>query len=407
MSQLHRTGALLGLALLATSLAAGCGTGTTRIDAADDEVVEIELPDEILDDSSSSATVPRNGIRTDETGSLRPGERFPLTSRFEEELEQQTPQGVLISRSVLELHFCVVYEGGSPEGGGTPPFEVRFDQVRFSREIPGQPRSEFDSSVPGTTAPADLKGIAGLAGNGFRYRFSPRLGIQGSVDFGKFLERCAAIANDPPEPVVHAPDGLKSSQTRWGSRAAAETLRDLLGIVWLRKTRIGDRWSESRLFLRPLPWRLESDYVLLQQRGDDAGIEWQSQAIPLNPSGETQEDQLALELIAGEGSGSAWIDRRSGLPRVLEQTQRLEMWVQTADGQGFRQVMTSLLKIARDTQETTPRGVIIQAGFDETDLEQDRSKSRAARTVDKPAALPISKPARQGPKSPAGSQRRS
>ncbi|RPI91009.1 MAG: hypothetical protein EHM42_00485 [Planctomycetaceae bacterium] len=393
------------LALLAGVICAGCNSSENSPETAADDIVEVQFPDEPLDDSPTHATTPALENRVEETSPLQPGESFPLVSRLEDELEQQTSQGAVVSRSTLEVSCVVTFLGNGAETGTTPQFQVRFGRVRHTREISGQPTVKFDSHGESSGPADDLLGIAGLSGEGFRYRYSQRLGVLGSEDFGEFVTHSADAGTAAGQISEATTDAHSQLRSQWGLRGTTETLRDLLGLTWLRSKRPGERWTEKRLLLTGVPLRQESDFVLLQQRGDLAGIEWESRMTPVTGPKESQDRHLSVALVSGDGTGSAWIDRRTGLPQIFEQTQRLEMQVRTASGSEFLQTKTSMLRIERDDRDTADSKSVVRAGYQSLEAGSRPATQRQGSGSRHQPSQPISRPSGQGPKQRPQTQR--
>ena len=328
--------------LLCAVLTAPAGCGQSDSDADDENAVVPEDPEPPVADAASPSVPPALApVPLASAPPATPAERFPLIKNIEQTLRQPGPQDWAVSRSSLELSLSVTVEDARSTTGridrslpaGARRMHVQFDRVRFAQEIPGQPRSEYDSSAAGALVPPAAWGYAGLKDNGFDFYLSHDNQIAEVVGFDQFVNRCVKNVAPERQAEMRALFGNPG-----GSEAVANFVDESIGILPASDLREGDVWNRERRFAQPVPMHARLRYTLRRLNSDSADIDVQGLLAPVGPAlpGEGARE-VSIALRGGRLLGSCTIDRRTGLPVYSRSQETLDMLVRTADGLEFEQ----------------------------------------------------------------------
>jgi hypothetical protein len=365
-------------------LAAGCG---------EPEVAELDEESLSADDASEDPvdTAPAAARPEAIVLKLRKGDRFPLVKRIDQKLQQATAQGVVSSRSSIELMLSVTFEG-SLKGAGSvtlaeatrpaddgrpaeqyphPPtgaaaarnsidqldksvFSVLYHRVRFVQEIPGQQRVEYDSDAPPARLPPEATAYHGLKGNGFRFWLAPDHRLLGVEDFPGFIDRCLAHVADP----ARQQQARRMLAATWGSDGIANFVEDSLGLLPPRAVREGDSWAQFKPVSQPVPMHTTTRYTLRKLTADEAQVDIAGTIAPAStygPANQPNKD-LQITVVSGESLGSCTIDRRTGLPVHSNVNQLLRMLVRLPNGGEFEQtkVTETTISLWPDQPDSAP-----------------------------------------------------
>src|SRR5579872_5552151 len=173
----------------------GCGWWNGQADEVEeDPILTAEDPATGIE-GSASPQAPQQKLELN----LKPGDRFPLIKTVAHTLRQPAPEGWAISRSNLEMLLSVtVSEIHQPDSGKAPAdpragqkkLLVQYHRVRFSQELPGRKKVDYDSDAPVLPIPLVAQGYHGLKDNGFEFWLSANNQILEIVGFDQFLDRC-------------------------------------------------------------------------------------------------------------------------------------------------------------------------------------------------------------------------
>ena len=335
--------------LLAACLsAAGCGW----FGAHSDDGIEEEFADSA--DSpvpvSPAASTPAAATSKPERH-LQPGDRFPLLKTVTHTLQQASPQGWITSRSTLEMLMTVTLEEVPPRDHRQPELDARsgqkrwqvtYHRLRFSQELPGQSRVEYDSIAPAGPVPPVAMGYHGLRNNGFGFWLGPDNQILELVAFDQFLIRC--LQDVPAEKRQQAAAALIFPTA---ADAIASFVDDTVGVLPATAIHEGDTWMRDRHVAHPVPLHISSKYTLRQNTAGMADVEIQGTISAPVPHGSINQPMrdVRVAVRGGKSQGTCILDRLTGLPVESRVEQTLEMTARMPDGSEFDQHKTTLTTI--------------------------------------------------------------
>ena len=262
-----------------------------------------------------------------------------------------------MTRATSEVEFSITFEGhsippvpaeelelaaGSRVAGlSARQFHLRFQHCRQGVEFPDGTRDQFDSQENSQTPLAGTVGCHGLAGNGFRFWLSTRGELLAIDDFAGFLDRCSKALPEGPARRQFRQD----LDETWGSENPSQVLSDLVGLIPIRASEVGQRWVESRTLAPIERQQSATEYALVASEPSHESLEWSGRQ---TTRGTVQaDDRLRIRSLGGDWQGSARIETRSGFCLDLLETQQSRMAVQTASGREFIQSRTTTLRIER------------------------------------------------------------
>jgi hypothetical protein len=325
----------------------GCGWGGAPADSGIEEDVVDAADDAPAADSAGTATAvsPANGNRR-----LQVGDRFPLLKTVAQTLQQPSPNGWMTSCSTLEILMEVTVEeihqsDGPPQEldprSGQKRLQVNYQRVRFSQDLPGQPRLEYDSLAATHPVPQAAAGYHGLKDNGFGFWVGPDNQIVELAAFDQFVTRCLKVVSPERRQQAAAAMALPAAE------AVAGFIDDTVGVLPATVVREGDTWVRDRQVLEPIPLHVRNRYTVHRIMPELAEIEIQgtiSAPVPygsMNPAG----NGVRVVVRGGRSQGNCLFDRRSGLPADSRTEQTLEMTVRMPDGSEFNQQKSTLTTI--------------------------------------------------------------
>jgi len=338
-------GGLLVPASLA--LISGCGWWNAQTDEGEEDPVLVS------DDASGSAPAPsKSGAPQQKLElHLKPGDRFPLRKTVEHTLRQPTGQDWSTSRSNLDLLLSVtvneIREPGGPRNnpdprGGQKRLQVQYHRIRFSQEVAGQNKVQYDSDAPQRPLSLAAIGYHGLKDNGFEFWLSAENQIIEIVGFDQFLERC--LRDVPPARQQQVRAAMAATT---GSDGIANFVDDSIGLLPVTAVREGESWSRDRHVLQPVPMYASNRYTLRRITDEIAEIDITGTVSPSVNFGPSQQPnhEINVSVRGGNSVGTCLLDRRTGLPMQSRVEQSLDMVVRLPDGSEFDQYKSTLTTI--------------------------------------------------------------
>lgn len=328
---------------------AGCGwfSGEADGEVEEEAVVESSAGKTSRDPTPTAPPLVKEKLEL----KLKVGDRFPLMKTVVHTLRQPSPVGWITSHSSLELLLSVtveeVYKGDPTKSdldtrAGQKRFQVRYHRVRFSQELPGQPKIEYDSADPPRVVPLVAQGYHGLKDNSFQFWLSADNQIVEMIGFEQFIDRC--LKHVPPDRRVQVRATMAATT---GADGIANFVDDSIGLLPTTAVREGDSWKRDRQVLQPLPLHSSTQYTLRKITPDIAEIDILGAISPSStygPSNQPNKD-LNVTIRGGHVVGQCLLDRRTGLPVQSRVEQGLEMNVKLADGSEFDQHKSTLTTI--------------------------------------------------------------
>jgi hypothetical protein len=348
------------LLLAACLCAAGCGW----FGAHSDDGVEEEFADSADGPVPVSSAVSTPATATSKSERrLQAGDRFPLLKTVNHTLQQASPQGWVTSRSTLELLMTVTLEEVPPSDHRQPELDARsgqkrwqvtYHRLRFSQELPGQPRIDYDSTAPSGAVPPVAMGYHGLRNNGFGFWLGPDNQILELAAFDQFLVRC--LQDVPAERRQQAAAALVFPTA---ADAVASLIDDTVGVLPATAIHEGDTWMRDRHVVRPVPLHISNKYTLRQNSAGLADVEIQGTISAPVPHGSINPPSrdVSVAVRGGKSQGTCVLDRLTGLPVESRVEQALEMTARLPDGTEFDQHKTTLTTIkSLSGTESAPAG---------------------------------------------------
>jgi len=336
----------IALALLSFS---GCGWwgAQTEHDVEEDVADSIDEPAV----PASSAANPQVASTSKPDSGLKAGDRFPLLKTVKQTLQQPSPQGWVVSRSILEMLMTVSIEeihrpdAQHPEldpRSGQKRLLVKYDRIRFSQELPGQPRVEYDSNTPAYPIPPAALGYHGLKDNSLGFWLSADNQVVELVGFEQFINHC--LQEVPAEKRQQVSASIAVSTAAEG---IASFVDDNVGLMPGTVLREGDTWMRDRQILHPVPLYISYKHTLRQISADTADIDIQGTISPPVPYGAMNQPGQDVRVVirGGQSLGRCRMDRRTGLPLDARVEQSLEMTVRLANGTEFDQYKSTITSI--------------------------------------------------------------
>ena len=318
-----------------------------------------EDPISIAEDPADSAPplAPKQRLELN----LKPGDRFPLIKTVEHSLRQPVPDGFSISRSSLEMLLSVtvneIHEslpGQTPADprAGQKKLQVQYHRVRFSQQLPGRNKVEYDSDAPALPIPLAAQGYHGLKDNAFEFWLSSSNQILEIVGFDQFLDRCLREVQPARKQQVRAAMAATS-----GGDGITNFVEDSIGLLPTTAVREGDGWTRERQVLQPLPMYTSTRYTLRRITDEIAEIDIAGTISPSATFGQSNQpsNDLNVTIRGGNSLGYCLLDRRTGLPMQSRVEQSLDMNVRLADGSEFDQQKTTVTTIKYFPEQGVPQ----------------------------------------------------
>lgn len=270
------------------------------------------------------------------------GQPVPLHKTVYHTLQQQTPQGVRTSQSVLDLRVTLWVDDINDEGEQL--LSVRYDRVRYWQDIAGE-TFEYDSTNLPERLALEAIPYHGLVNNGYSFWIDKDHRLIRPVGFADFLKRC--IAGVPPA----RQQEILLSFAYATEESIASFVDDTMGLLPKtgRKVAPGDSWNQEQRLPRPMPLYIRSKYSLNKLNDHVAEIDIAGSiatAQTFGPATADPNSRMKVTVKGGHTTGYATIDRKTGLPMKSDIKRLVDMYVQHADGHGFAQQ-----KITRTTVE--------------------------------------------------------
>lgn len=331
---------IAGLSALLAGTAAGCGWWGDDEPGAEGET---SLPLA----SITTAAEPQPPPALPEPASKPPlsvGDAFPMLRTVTQTLTQNTPSGRKTAQCTLQALLTLRVEEIRPDGRRR--LSVRYDRVRYVRDLAGEPL-DYDSGLPPQAPlPLDAEPYRGLAGNGFSFWLDANGAVVELVGFDEFLKRCMGGVPSASSGTI-----LQQLAACTAGEGIAGFVDDSIGLLPApaagSQLSIGQQWTHRRSMARPLPVRLETQCTLVGL--NDSVVELNlggviAPAAALRP-GEALNEIASITVRGGRTVGQATIDRRTGLPLQSRIEHYIDMLVQPAAGAPFEQrkhVVTTL-----------------------------------------------------------------
>jgi hypothetical protein len=346
---------LVIVCLLALS---GCGWWNGQADDLEEDPILTAEDPAAGDKGSASSAAPQQKLELN----LKPGDRFPLMKTVEHTLRQPAPEGWTISRSNLEMLLSVtVNEIREPNRGQQPAdpragqkkLLVQYHRVRFSQELPGRNKVDYDSDAPAFPIPLAAQGYHGLKDNGFEFWLSVNNQILEIVGFDQFLDRC--LREVPPARKQQVRAAMAATS---GGDGITNFVEDSIGLLPTTAVREGDGWTRERQVLQPVPMYTSTRYTLRRITDEVAEIDILGSISPSATFGSANQpnNELNVTIRGGNSLGSCLLDRRTGLPMQSRVEQSLDMNVRLADGTEFNQHKTTVTTIKYFPEQGDPKG---------------------------------------------------
>jgi hypothetical protein len=325
----------------------GCGWWGTQTDRDVEEDVSDAIDEPAPFDAVSSP--PASPTRPDP--GLKVGDRFPLLKTVKQTLQQPSQQGWAVSRSILETLMTVSVEeihrvdGQHPEldpRSGQKRLLVKFERIRFSQELPGQPRVDYDSTAPAGPLPPAALAYHGLKDNSLGFWLSADNQVLELVGFEQFINH--SLQEVPAE---RRQQMLSVISVPTAAEGIASFVDDTIAILPGSAVREGDTWMRDRQILQPVPMHISLKHTLRQIASDFADIDIQGTISPPVPYGSMNQAgrEVRVTVRGGQSVGRCRLDRRSGLPLDTRVEQSLEMTVRLANGSEFDQYKSTITSI--------------------------------------------------------------
>jgi Family of unknown function (DUF6263) len=385
-------------ALVCLALVSGCGWWNSQVDEGDEDPVQVS------DDSARGTSGAAKSVTPQQTLELhlKPGDRFPLRKTVEHTLRQPVGQDWSTSHSNLDLLLSVTVteirpagvQGAKPDPrAGQKRLQVQYHRIRFSQEVAGQNKIQYDSDAPQRPIPLPALGYHGLKDNGFEFWLSADNQFVEIANVEQFVERC--LRDVPPARQQQVRAAMAATS---GSDGISNFVDDSIGLLPVTAVREGDVWSRDRQVFQPVPMYLRNRYVLRRITDEIAEIDIAgtvSPTIAYGPSSQPNRD-LNISVRGGNSVGSCLLDRRTGLPMQSRVEQSLDMVVRLADGSEFDQYKSTLTTIKYfPGQEGTPispgsvpagsTGTVVHADAEVPSAQPDQGTGPAARVGVTPA----------------------
>lgn len=334
----------------------GCGWWNGQADETEEDPI-LTAEDPSAAEGSATPEAPKQKLELN----LKPGDRFPLVKTVEHTLRQPAPEGWTISRSNLEMLLSVtVSEIHEPDRGQQPPdpragqkkLQVQYHRVRFSQELPGRNKVDYDSNAPVLPIPLAAQGYHGLKDNGFEFWLSVDNQILEIVGFDQFLDRCLRDVLPARKQQVRAAMAATS-----GGDGITNFVEDSIGLLPTTAVREGDGWTRERQVLQPVPMYTSTRYTLRRITDEIAEIDILgsvSASATYGPSNQPN-NEINVTIRGGNSLGNCLLDRRTGLPMQSRVEQSLDMNVRLADGSEFDQQKTTVTTIKYFPEQGDPK----------------------------------------------------
>lgn len=337
----------------------GCGWWNGQADDVEEDPILTAEDPAAGDEGSSPPETPKQKLELN----LKPGDRFPLIKTVEHTLRQPAPEGWTISRSNLEMLLSVtVTEIHEPDRGQQPAdpragqkkLLVQYHRVRFSQELPGRKKVEYDSDAPAGPIPLAAQGYHGLKDNGFEFWLSINNQILEIVGFDQFLDRC--LREVPPARKQQVRAAMAATS---GGDGITNFVEDSIGLLPTTAVREGDGWTRERQVLQPVPMYTSTRYTLRRITDEIAEIDILGSVSPSATYGPSNQpnNELNVTIRGGNSLGNCLLDRRTGLPMQSRVEQSLEMNVRLADGSEFDQHKTTVTTIKYFPEQGESKGL--------------------------------------------------
>jgi len=335
----------------------GCGWWNGQADDVEEDPILTAEDPAASDAIGAPPETPKQKLELN----LKPGDRFPLMKTVEHTLRQPAPEGWAICRSNLEMLLSVtVNEIHEPDRGKQPAdlragqkkLLVQYHRVRFSQELPGRKKVDYDSEAPVLPIPLVAQGYHGLKDNGFEFWLSANNQILEIVGFDQFLDRCLRDVTPARKQQVRAAMAATS-----GGDGITNFVEDSIGLLPTTAVREGDGWTRERQVLQPVPMFISTHYTLRRITDEIAEIDILGSISPSATFGQPNQPntELSVTIRGGNSLGNCLLDRRTGLPMQSRVEQSLEMSVHLANGSEFDQQKTTVTTIKYFPEQGEPK----------------------------------------------------
>jgi Family of unknown function (DUF6263) len=345
--------------------------GCSKWGSSEDEVVEEGGVAELVDDPEpradrsvvqAAASLPQAKPPAPPAGNAAVRTRWPLLKTVEQQLRQESPEGWVNSRSVMELTMLISTDESQGRPSGSPLAEmgergtiyrVEYQRVRLTQEVPGQSAPTYDSDAAPVAVPPAFRPYQGLKNNGFQFRLSRDLQLAEVIGFEAFLERCLQAAAPEQRALVRS-----SLPVTTLAEGVSFFVDESLGLIPANVSRAGDNWMRTQETAQPVPFVATTRYTLRQATSEISEIDILGSIVPAGDAASPHgaiADGVQIVIRGGELRGDCRIDRRSGLPMKSHVEQSLDMLVRMADGSEFPQRKTTVttLQMLPDSSEAT------------------------------------------------------
>ncbi len=284
------------------------------------------------------------------------GDRFPLLRTVERSLIQESPEGVVTGKSVLELLMAITVEDVSQDG---KQLRVQYDRVRYRQEVDGRVLVDYDSDSARGAVPAAAALYDRMVGDGFSFRLGPDNEITELVDFDAFLERCANSAATPSRRINL--DDLRQTPAAEG---IASFIDDTLVLLprpseWTSngaEGEVGASWVRARQVSQPVAIRLNDRCTVKQLTNRYVVVDVVGTIEP-GGSGSSVAGDIRLRPRGGHTFGKVTFDRETGLPVDARIERYIDLAVQTADGRNLEQRKRIVTQVRAFPQQGEPTTV--------------------------------------------------
>ena len=275
---------------------------------------------------------------------LTVGDRFPLQKTIEQKLQQQSPAGLVTSKSKLVLMFAITVE---EEDEGRRKLSVRYQRIQYSHDLLGE-TLDYDSLSPPQHVPDSLQMYHGLSQNGFAFWIGADNRIIEVEQFNEFLKRCVRHA-----PAARQPELLRRIVATQEDEGFANFVDDSIGLLPYNaaasgsatSVRLGQQWERKKNLTRPLPMEIHTTYELTDLSSELAQVGIVGTINPATTSVTQAQSTQQITLQDGRVLGSCTIDRATGIPLHSRVERQFVMTVEAADQvpyQQFKTIVTSI-----------------------------------------------------------------
>jgi len=256
---------------------------------------------------------------------LAVGDRFPLRKVVEQELIQSFPgvpnRAPETSRTRLDMLLAITVESID---NGTTRMGVRYDRIRYSRNVRGE-QLEFDSSQPPVAVPLDVAAYQGMVGRGFSFWIDGDNRISRVDGFAAFVKGTLEHV-----PLSSRDAVLLGAEAGTGEDGVADFVDDTIGLLpYDAPKAVGDTWRRERHVARPVPMHIDTLCTLRELTDETAVVDVRGEVTPALSTGiqAVAHESMSLVVERGSTTGECVIFRDTGLPKESRIVQDVEMSV--------------------------------------------------------------------------------